>query len=120
MWPLEQIRRNLAGQDHRILEEAEDGMCGYILWVEGYLNYRMRFIASWGGGWEHVSVSGARSCPPWEAMCFVKDLFWKPEEEVMQLHPPKSQYINNHPYCLHLWRPIAAVIPLPPKIMVGV
>lgn len=38
--------------------------------------------------WEHVSVSTRRRCPTWKEMCFIKDLFWEPEEAVMQLHPP--------------------------------
>jgi len=58
-------------------------------------------------------------CPTWEEMCFVKSLFWNDEEAVMQLHPPKSQWVNNHPYCLHLWKPMNAEIPLPDSLMVG-
>lgn len=46
-------------------------------------------------------------------MCFIKDLFWGEEEVVMQLHPAKSQYVNQHDYCLHLWRPKTIAIPLP-------
>jgi hypothetical protein len=69
--------------------------------------------------WEHVSVSTRHRCPRWEEMCFVKDLFWDPEVAVMQLHPPRSTWINNHPYCLHLWRPLDGNIPLPPQIAVG-
>lgn len=83
----------------------------------------LRMIASddsGGEGWEHVSVSLADRCPTWDEMCFVKDLFFLPEESVMQLHPPESDYVNNHPYCLHLWRPTTAAIPLPPAIYVGV
>jgi hypothetical protein len=57
--------------------------------------------------------------PNWEEMCFVKDLFWDTEEAVMQLHPPKSRWINNHNYCLHLWRPTNQEIPLPPDETVG-
>lgn len=71
-------------------------------------------------GWEHVSVSLKNRCPNWEEMCFVKSLFWEDEDCVMQLHPPKSEWINNHPYCLHLWRPKEHVIPRPPNIAVGV
>ena len=52
-------------------------------------------------------------------MCWVKDLFWAAEEAVMQLHPPKSEWVNNHNYCLHLWRPLDGNIPLPPSIAVG-
>jgi hypothetical protein len=72
-------------------------------------------------GWEHVSVSTNRRIPNWTEMCFVKDLFWDEEEAVMQLHPPKSSYVNVHPYCLHLWRPTgdAGCIPLPDPVLVG-
>lgn len=70
--------------------------------------------------WEHVSVSTRNRCPNWTEMCFVKGLFWDDEETVMQLHPPKSTWVNNHQYCLHLWRPTLAEIPLPPSIAVGV
>lgn len=73
--------------------------------------------------WQHVSVSfGSVSTktPSWEIMCWVKDLFWDPEDPVMQLHPPRSRWINQHPGCLHLWRPLPPnpAIPLPPSIMV--
>ncbi len=70
--------------------------------------------------WEHVSVSLPNRTPNWVEMCFVKDLFWDEEETVMQLHPPRSKWVNNHQYCLHLWRPTNAEIPLPPEIAVGV
>ena len=71
-------------------------------------------------GWEHVSISLPNRCPNWPEMCFVKDLFWDPEETVVQLHPPKSQWISNHPYCLHLWRDTTNGHALPPSIFVGV
>lgn len=71
-----------------------------------------------GEPWEHVSVSTASRCPTWEEMCFVKDLFWAPDETVVQYHPPLSDYINRHPYCLHLWRPTGTPVVLPPQICV--
>ncbi len=70
-------------------------------------------------GWEHVSISTPRRPPNWQEMCFVKDLFWSDEECVIQFHPPKSEYVNNHPHCLHLWRNINQPFPLPPSILVG-
>lgn len=79
----------------------------------------LRIIASNGEGWEHVSVSLPSRCPNWQEMCFVKDLFWEAEETVIQYHPPKSQYVNCHQFCLHLWKPIGIELPLPPSIMVG-
>lgn len=78
-------------------------------------------ICSDGGGWEHVSVSlNKKRCPTWEEMCMVKDMFWDDEDVVVQLHPAKSQYVNNHPYVLHLWRSIVEKQPIPPSILVGI
>src|SRR5215831_8512364 len=56
-----------------------------------------------GANWEHVSVSTAQRAPRWDEMCWVKDRFWEPEDTVVQYHPPKSLYVNCHPYTLHLW-----------------
>ena len=39
-----------------------------------------------------------------EVMCEVKDIFWDDEEEVVQIHPRKSQYVNITE-AFHLWRP---------------
>jgi hypothetical protein len=82
-------------------------------------------IASDGLGWEHVSVhvyDAEREMfflPLWDEMCYIKDLFWDAEDVVMQLHPRKSEYVNNHAYVLHLWRPTQHTIPTPPAILVG-
>ena len=70
--------------------------------------------------WEHVSVSTAVRCPTWEEMCFVKGVFWDAEDVVIQFHPRASEYVNNHPRCLHLWRPIGVELPTPPLETVGV
>jgi hypothetical protein len=78
----------------------------------------LKVIASDGQDWEHVSVSLSTRCPTWDEMNKVKNLFWDETDAVMQLHPPISNYVNNHPYCLHLWRPTNQAIPLPPQILV--
>jgi hypothetical protein len=69
--------------------------------------------------WEHVSVSLPNRCPTWEEMAWVKSLFWREDECVLQYHPPKAEYVSFHPFCLHLWRPIDAEFPRPPMIAVG-
>lgn len=72
--------------------------------------------------WEHVSVSlhdAPQTTPTWEMMCHIKNLWWNDEAWVVQYHPPKSQYINNHAGCLHLWRPCGEKLPTPPQCMVG-
>lgn len=87
------------------------GPCGIML----------RVLATDGEGgvlpevWEHVSVSTERRPPNWQEMSWIKELFFEDEDCVMQLHPPKSQYINCHPFTLHLWRPRDLTIPMPPR-----
>ena len=80
----------------------------------------LNVVASDEMGWEHVSVSLPFRTPEWREMCYIKDLFWEEEETVIQYHPAASQYVNNHPYCLHLWKPTGINIPLPPTLMVGI
>lgn len=89
----------------------------FILNLKGS-NLSFIVIASNGGGWEHVSVSTDFRCPRWHEMQQIKELFFKDNEAVMQLHPPKKDYVNNHPYCLHLWRPLQIEIPQPDKNLV--
>ena len=96
-------------------EEGQDGYRG-IISTKGN---NLKFIFSYGGGWEHASVSLERRCPTWEEMCFVKNFFWRQNEVVIQYHPAKKDYVNQHQTCLHLWKPIDIDIPVPPKIFVG-
>ena len=72
-------------------------------------------IASDQLSWEHVSVSRRDRCPTWDEMCLIKDIFWDEEECVVQFHPPRSQYVDTHPYCLHLWKKIGETYETPPK-----
>lgn len=82
---------------------------------------RLVVIASDGMGWEHVSVSPVPQTrvPTWDEMCFVKNLFWDKEECVVQYHPPESEYVNFHPFVLHLWKPTGINIPTPPGFMIA-
>jgi hypothetical protein len=81
----------------------------------------LRIIASDGYGWRHVSVSrrDSHKPPTWEMMCAVKDLFWEAEDWVVQFHPARSEYINNHPGCLHLWQCMDRLQPTPESALVG-
>ncbi len=69
--------------------------------------------------WEHVSVSTPTRCPTWEEMDFVKKIFWRDDELVVQFHVPKSQHVNYHEHCLHMWKLIDRPFPQPPAICVG-
>lgn len=99
------------------LEIGTDGMRGYLN-VDGV---NMTFVVSNGGGWDHVSVSPLKrnKIPTWEQMCTVKDIFFRDDEAVIQIHPPKEEYVNNMSNCLHLWRPNDKEMILPPSFMVG-
>lgn len=83
---------------------------------------QLRCIASDGGGWQHVSVSqlGSKHPPRWGVMCAIKDLFFEDEDWVVQFHPAKSEYVNNHEGCLHLWRCTESPQPTPPAIFTGI
>lgn len=88
--------------------------------VRGPESRHLIILASDGGGWDHVSgsVDDSLETPTWEEMCFVKSLFFEPEETVLQYHPPESRYINHFEGCLHLWRPQAESVPMPPLVLV--
>ena len=89
--------------------------------IEGFLNLRdsrktMTFLASIDNDghkeWEHVSVAydnERRKTPSWAEMCAVKEVFWRPDEEVHQIHPKDSEYVHGYKgkdNILHLWRPV--------------
>lgn len=99
------------------------GLTG-AFFLQGPCGEQLKIIASNGDepvceGWEHVSVSCRKRCPNWEEMCFVKNLFWEDDECVVQFHPPKSDYVNLHPFCLHLWKHKTTETKLPPKLLIG-
>ncbi len=117
--------------DHPMLgTSASDGNNGAFEIESPEPGWRLMLICSDGGEWEHVSIhayrgqgvlsKGQQRTPNWREMVYVKDLCWDDEDVVMQLHPKKSDYVNMHPHTLHLWRPLAAEIPTPPSVFVGV
>ena len=114
MRKLEEIKKN---GYLKIKKEGRDGFGGTFYDKKTRCN--LNFIMSWGAGFEHCSVSMPTRCPSWDQMCSMKELLWEDDEVCMQLHPAKKDWVNNHPYCLHIWKPINKEIPLPPSIMVG-
>ena len=96
-----------------------DETCGMFELPSPIDKASLQIIASSGDGWDHVSVSRAKRCPNWIEMEHVRFCFFKDDETVMQLHVPRSDHINVHPHCLHLWRPQNTEIPRPPAWMIG-
>jgi hypothetical protein len=107
------VRNGVLGSD---VSYGNNGLFIFRLKQNGQ---KVHVICSDGMGWEHVSVSMESRCPTWQEMCEIKDTFWGPEDCVVQYHPPKSQYVNNHPHCLHLWRKVGGDFERPPSFMVG-
>jgi hypothetical protein len=93
-----------------------DSGCGAFLVPIG--SFEFMVIASDGEGWDHVSVSLKNRCPSWTEMCVIKKMFFKPQETVIQFHPAETQYVNFHPFCLHLWRNQKTPHELPPMGLV--
>lgn len=115
MKTLEQLRIN---PRLTIEHTAADGGCGKITFP--FSNSKTAIVIfSWDGGWDHVSVSYPNRCLTWEEMCQVKKTFFNADECVVQYHPAEADYVNIHPYCLHLWKPQSAEFLTPPKWMVG-
>ena len=79
---------------------------------------KLKVVISDGAGWDHVSVSLQHRCPTWTEMCWIKDLFFDDEETVVQFHPRKSEYVNDHPYTLHMWKNQAFDYQLPLMLMI--
>jgi hypothetical protein len=108
------IRYGVFGSD-----QEKDGCNGaFNIPVKNIEGRYFTVIISDGMKWDHVSVSLQSRTPTWEEMCVIKDLFFKENETVLQFHPPKKDYINNHQYSLHMWRPHKQKINLPKTIMV--
>ena len=90
---------------------------GAFFLVHPRTDARLKVLASDGTDeipWDHVSVSCKIRCPTWEEMAWVKDCFWDKEECVVQYHPARSTYVNQHEFCLHMWRPTNFEMPMPP------
>ena len=63
------------------------------------------FCLSFEDNLEHVSLMAkGNRIPTWDEMCEMKDIFWEDEEDVIQIHPRKSVYVDIV-NALHLYRP---------------
>lgn len=111
MKEMDEIRK-----DRRVTvkRQGEDGGNGWVT-IRGQT---LAVVFSWGGGWDHVSVSLKNRCPTWEEMCTVKRIFFRANECCVEYHPPESRYVDIFPYCLHIWRPQDKEILQPPIWMV--
>lgn len=101
----------------KVIGEGVDGIAGLIRLPSALA---ARVTASWGGGWDHVSVSLINRCPSWEEMEFIRAVCFLDDETVVQFSVPRVNHINIHPHVLHLWRKQGEGqwVELPPSWMV--
>ena len=101
----------------KIIEENEDeGIMGIYFDMKSYRE--LSFVFTWNNGWEHLSVSMPNRTPTWDQMCTMKDIFWNEDEVCVEYHPRKSDYVNLHEHCLHIWKPIEKELITPNKELV--
>jgi hypothetical protein len=102
----------------RIASSDSDGWNGvFIVPLEGeFWNVQ---IAD-GAGWKHLSVSNAQKkvMPSWNIMARLKDLFFGDDEWAVAYFPARQDYVNDHPFCLHVWAPLNETLPKPPVVLV--
>lgn len=111
MRPANEIAERVTQAGGKIIDRGDDGMAIEL--------GRLLVIASWGYGWDHVSVSRIDACPTWDEMQQVRGITFTPDEWVVQYSPPESEHIGVHPRCLHMWRPQNETVPIPPSWMVA-
>jgi len=115
MRTLKDIKKRIKELGFEPAGEGKDG----VAFVSQYFTA----IFSWGKGWEHLSIVllGNNGPPAWKDMCVFKNAFWGEDETCVQYHPAKKDYVNNHPDCLHIWKPTGRVVlPKPPTMLIGV
>jgi hypothetical protein len=56
--------------------------------------------------WLHVSCAHADKLPSWSDLREVKTVFCGPKRLALSILPSEAEYVNIHPYVLHLWCPL--------------
>ena len=118
-------RYRLSPQDHHVLGSTIHDGCNGMFIIPHSKRRSLACLASDGLGWEHVSVTltfdnkPLAKSPSGQDMVNVKAIFWEENDVVGQYHPPASAYVNSHPYCLHLWRPVNTNWPVPDPWLIG-
>jgi len=97
----------------------------FLIPIDKEAGITAQVVAGEGMGWEHISITllekGVPIMPAYEEMQEIANIFWDDDDWVIQFRPPKSEHVNNHPFCLHWWRPIGGKGMLtPPSILVGI
>jgi hypothetical protein len=66
-----------------------------------------------GKKWLHVSVARPDKLPEWDLLKEIKAIFIGRSKQAIQIFPNEAMYVNQHPYCLHLFCCVDAADPVP-------
>lgn len=69
---------------------------------------KLRFIVSGeteqdGKRWVHLSIIKANAIPEWNELVRVRNAVLGEEALCLHIVSRRSQHVNIHPYCMHLW-----------------
>lgn len=56
------------------------------------------------GGLLHVSIAHTTRYPTWDEILAVRDWVFPDEMEAVLVLARKSEYVNKHPNCFHIWQ----------------
>jgi len=106
---------HVSDEDSRWVEEffGERAPFEFIMYTNPYVHYRhvasqLMVLVSGrrekdGKRWVHVSMSYPNKLPGWNVVRMVKDRFIGRDKKAIQVFPADTEYVNIHPFCLHLW-----------------
>lgn len=86
----------------KILRQSEDGAAYRNR--TGLLVIISCCVEADGKNWIHLSVSKRKQYPSWDEFVQVKELFLGRESLAIQVLPPRSEWVNDHNFCLHLYQ----------------
>ena len=99
-----ELRRPVTGQ----WEEFDPKIPLARAWINSELGLKVLVtsdVMDDGSRWLHVSVSRRDRIPSWNDLKETKDMFIGRNAEAIQVLPRDRDYVNLHPFCLHLWSP---------------
>lgn len=87
-------------QGWRLIDDAPD--CKSWRGFKGMAVIVSCLIEADGKTWLHASISG-RKLPTYEDLSMLKRVWIGDDVTAYQVFPPRSQHVNIHENCLHLW-----------------
>lgn len=86
------------------MADAFDGAVYAYRAIEGFMTVILSVAREEDGRrWLHVSLARPERLPSWDDLRMIKDLFIGKDKLAVQVLPPTSNWVNEHPYCLHLF-----------------